>query len=144
MVRALTAGFLILVIWCGADYVLHFSVLAPFYGASPGLWRATPELNVGLIFGVRIALIAAFMATYARYVSPKSVRAGGGFGLLIGLQLGIGVGFGTYIHIPVPMGLAVGWLLGAMIKSGLAGIVVGVALRGDRSPRAELPDGSRA
>lgn len=144
MLRALLAGFSILLIWCGADYVLHFSLLAPFYAASPGLWRAAPELNVGLVFAVRIALIAAFMATYDRYVSPKSIRAGGAFGLLIGLQLGIGVGFGTYIHMPVPMGLAVGWMLGAVIKSGLAGVVVGATLRGDRTPHAGRRDGSHA
>lgn len=74
MVRALLVGFLILTIWSGIDYVLHFSILAPFYSANPNLWRPLSEMNVGLIFFVRVALIFAFMATYHWFVD----RAGSG------------------------------------------------------------------
>ncbi|MFO0586949.1 MAG: hypothetical protein U0441_05395 [Polyangiaceae bacterium] len=137
MVRALWVGLLIMAIWMGADYVMHFSALAPYYSVNPGLWRPAAEMNIGLVFVVRIALIAAFMAAYHWYVTPKSVRSGALFGVLIGAQLGVGVGLGTYIHIPIPAGLAVGWLLGAIFKSVAAGLVVGWLLRPSSRPVAD-------
>jgi hypothetical protein len=139
MVRALLVGFLILTIWSGIDYVLHFSILAPFYSANPNLWRPLSEMNVGLIFFVRVALIFAFMATYHWFVDPKSVRSGMLFGALVGAQLGVGVGVGTYIHIDVPAALALGWVLGAVVKSAIAGIVVGGLLRPNPSLPARRP-----
>jgi hypothetical protein len=133
MLKFFLACFAILVLWTGFDYSLHVWLLAPYYQANPDLWRPVQSMNVGLVMLVRVFLILGFVITYQALVSPKSIRTGFLFGLLIGLQLGVGVGIGTYIHSPIPFGLAMGWLSAAVVKSLIAGLVVGALLRPNNS-----------
>ncbi len=113
----------ILVAWTVVDVLLHRLVLRPLYADNSSLWRPFDQLNVGLIYVVTFALIAAFVGTYWLLISPKSVGTGVAFGAVLGFALGLATGGGTYIHMPIPRALAWGWLVG-----GLKGVVAGAIL----------------
>jgi hypothetical protein len=127
--RTLLASFLILVVWILADMLLHNHFLAPLYQQNTSLWRPLNQMNVTLVFAVRLVLLGTFVATYAWLVRPRTLGTGMAFGALTGLALGVSVGLGTYIHSPIPLTMAWAWFFVAIAKSVAAGLIVGVLLR---------------
>ena len=123
--RAISAGFLIFLVWGAIDYLLHGLLLKPTYEASAHLWRAQSEMNLPLIYLVVVILIGCFVSIYSLLISNKSLSTGIVYGAFSGLATGVGVGFGTYIHMPVPLSLAWGWFLGGWLKGVVAGAIVG-------------------
>lgn len=123
--RGLLCLLAIIVVWVAADLVLHEFLLAPLYEQNPTLWRPVREMNMPLIHLVRLGLAALFVVIYVLQVRPKGMRAGLLFGLLMGLLLGVAVGLGTYIHSPIALALMWGWFVGAIVKSVLAGALLG-------------------
>jgi hypothetical protein len=108
MRRSLGAGLAILAAWTLIDVLMHRLFLAPFYEASPSLWRPFDQMSVALIYAVTLVLVGVFVGTYSLLVRPKSLGAGLSLGAFVGLALGISSGFGTFIHMPIPMPLALG------------------------------------
>ena len=135
MRRSLGAGLAILAAWTLIDVLMHRLFLAPFYEASPSLWRPFDQMSVALIYAVTLVLVGVFVGTYSLLVRPKSLGAGLSLGAFVGLALGISSGFGTFIHMPIPMPLAWGWLIGGWLKGLVAGGIVGAVVR-DRIPGA--------
>jgi hypothetical protein len=129
--RILSASFLILVVWITADMLLHNHFLTPFYRQNVNLWRPLNQMNIALVFLVRLVLLGTFVATYVWLVRPRTLGTGIAFGALIGLAIGIAVGFGTYTHSPVPLAVAWAWFMAAILKSIAAGVIVGLILRGN-------------
>lgn|SRR5512146_1788752 len=127
--RVLLASFLILVVWILADMLLHNLFLAPLYQQDPHLWRPLNQMNVALVFVIRLALLVTFVATYAWLVRPRTLVTGIAFGALTGLALGFAVGFGTYVHEPIPLGMAWAWFFAAIAKSLAAGVIVGFLMQ---------------
>jgi hypothetical protein len=121
--------------WTLIDVLMHRLFLAPFYEASPSLWRPFDQMSVALIYAVTLVLVGVFVGTYSLLVRPKSLGAGLSLGAFVGLALGISSGFGTFIHMPIPMPLAWGWLIGGWLKGLVAGGIVGAVVR-DRIPGA--------
>lgn len=127
--RILLASFLILVVWVLADLLLHNIFLAPLYQQDPHLWRPLNQMNVALVFVVRLALLGSFVASYVWLVRPWTLFTGVVFGVLTGLALGIAVGFGTYVHSPIPLAMAWAWFFAAIIKTAAAGLIAGLLMR---------------
>lgn len=125
LMRGLLCLFAIVAVWVATDLVLHEFFLAPLYAQNPTLWRPVREMNVPLIHTVRFGLAALFVVLYVLQVNPKGMPAGLLFGLLMGLLLGVAVGLGTYIHSPIAPALMWGWFAGAIVKSLLAGALLG-------------------
>ena len=48
---------------------------------------------------------------------------------LTGLALGVAVGFGAYVHSPIPLAMAWAWFFAAIVKSVVAGAIVGLLVR---------------
>ena len=130
--RAISAGFLIFLVWGAIDYLLHQLLLKPTYKASAHLWRAQSEMNLLLIYLVVVILIVSFVSIYSLLIANKSLSTGIMYGGLSGLATGVGVGFGTYIHMPVPLTLACGWCLGGWLKGVVAGAIVGAIVKPSR------------
>ena len=131
MKRAIWAAVAILLAWLALDYFLHVLILRSAYEASAGLWRPMEQMNMTLIWLVRLALIACFVLMYEWLVANKSLAAGILLGVLYGLTTGIASGFGTYIHMPLPIALAWGWFLGGLVKGIAAGAIVGAIMKSD-------------
>lgn len=127
--RILLASFLILVVWILADLLLHNLILAPLYQRDPHLWRPLNQMNVALVFVVRLALLVTFVASYIWLVRPRTLFTGIAFGTLTGLALGVAVGFGAYVHSPIPLAMAWAWFFAAIVKSVVAGAIVGLLVR---------------
>ena len=127
--RILGAFFLILVVWILADMLLHNHFLAPLYQQNASLWRPLNQMNVALVFVVRLVLLGTFVATYVWLIRPRTLSTGLAFGALTGVALGIAVGFGTYIHSPIPLAMAWAWFIAAIVKSLAAGVIVGLLIR---------------
>ena len=126
--RILLASILILVVWIVADLFLHNLLLAPLYQLDTKLWRPLNQMNVALIFVVRLALLGTFVATYVWLVRPRTLGSGIAFGALTGLALGIAIGPGTYIHSPISPTLAWAWFFAAIAKTMAAGVIVGLVI----------------
>jgi hypothetical protein len=71
--RILSASFLILVLWLLADLLLHNHFLAPLYEQNASLWRPLNQMNVALVFLVRLVLLGTFVATYVWLVRPRTL-----------------------------------------------------------------------
>jgi hypothetical protein len=127
--RILGAFFLILVVWIMADMLLHNHFLAPLYQQNAVLWQPLNQMNVALVFVVRLVLLGTFVVTYVWLIRPRTFSTGLAFGALTGVALGIAVGFGTYIHSPFPLAMAWAWFIAAILKSLAAGVIVGLLIR---------------
>ncbi len=127
--RVLLASFLIFVAWILSDMLLHNLFLAPLYQQDQHLWRPLNQMNVALVFAIRLALLVTFVATYAWLVRPHTLVTGIAFGALTGLALGVAVGFGTYVHSPIPLAMAWAWFFAAIAKSLAAGVIVGLLMQ---------------
>ena len=130
--RAISAGFLIFLVWGVIDYLLHGLLLKPTYEASAHLWRYQSEMNLRLIYLVVALLIVCFVSIYSLLIANKSLSTGIMYGALSGLATGVGVGFGTYIHMQVPLTLAWRWCLGGWLKGVVAGAIVGAIVKPSR------------
>ena len=129
MKRPFGAGVAIFAAWAAVDYVLHGLLLRATYEASVDLWRPAGQMNMPLVYGVTVVLIACFVLIYQLLVAKKSLSAGIFLGVLYGLTTGIASGFGTYIHMPLPLTLAWGWFLGGLVKGLAAGAIVGAVIK---------------
>lgn len=129
MKRSILAVLAVFVIWTVLDFVIHGLVLQASYERTAALWRPMTEMKLGLMRVVTLLVSAAFVAIYARLITPKSVRAGLGFGVLYGVANGLSFGYGSYAVMPIPYHMALTWFLGTVVQGGAAGLLVGLIVR---------------
>lgn len=123
------ATIAVVVSWEILDYVIHSLILMPVYEQTASLWRPMEEMKMGLMVIVVIVSSLAFVLIYSLLVTDKSVNSGLLFGLLFGVGTGISMGYGSYAFQPIPYSLALGWSLGALVESIVAGALVGWLVR---------------
>ena len=111
--------------WEILDYIIHSVILMGIYERTPQLWRPTAEMKMGLMILVTFLSALFFVYLYARFVGEKSLQRGLFFGFVFGLATGISMGYGTYTVMPIPYSLALGWFLGSVVESSVAGLLVG-------------------
>jgi hypothetical protein len=119
----------IFVAWLALDFLLHRLLLRSAYEAASNLWRPFDQMNIPLIYFVRLTLITSFVLIYGVLIEQKSLTSGIKFGVLFGLAISISSGFGTYIHMPIPLKLAWSWFLGGWFKMITAGGIVGMLIK---------------
>ena len=129
MKRILLAVAAVFVIWSVIDLVLHGMVLVSAYLATSQLWRPMPEMKMGLMHATVLLTAAAFVLIYAKLISEKSVRTGVIYGALFGTGVGVSMGLGSYSVMPLTVSIALGWLLGSVVKSIIGGWAMGVIVK---------------
>src|SRR6478672_189846 len=60
--------------------LLHNYFLAPLYKQNTSLWRPLNQMNIALVFLIRLVLLGTFVATYAWLVRPRTLGGGIVFG----------------------------------------------------------------
>jgi hypothetical protein len=133
MVMAIVAVF---VLWSVSGFVIHNLILGGAYQQTAALWRPMAEMKVWLIYICRLISAIVFVAIYARLVGQKSMLEGVIYGLLFGLGTGFAMGFGTYATIPITPQIALGWFLGTVVETTLAGWLIGAIVRESPAPAA--------
>jgi len=115
----------VFVAWQVLDFLIHGVILKSTYGETASLWRPMEEMKMGLMRVVGLVAAVCFVCLYAWLVRPKSWAAGLSYGLIFGASTGFSMGFGTYSVMPVPPSLAMVWCVGSIVKTAVAGLLVG-------------------
>jgi hypothetical protein len=132
MILAVIAVF---VAWQALDFVIHGLLLMKSYEATASLWRPESEMKFGLMRGVGLVASVLFVALYAWLIRPKSVAAGLKYGLLFGAGTGLSMGLGTYSVMPIPLSLGLGWFLGSVVETVVAGLLTGWIVQDPAPPK---------
>ena len=131
--RVSAATALIFVAWQALDFIIHGVILRQAYAASPQLWRPMAEINMVLMWIVGAIAAFCFVGIYAWLIRPKNLGAALTYGLLSGVAAGVSMGYGSYAVLPIPYGMALTWFVGTLVEALVAGILVGLIVRGSPS-----------
>ena len=131
MKKFILAVLAVFVSWEILDYLIHSVILMGIYEATASLWRPQGEMKMGLMIVVTLLSALFFVWIYYKLIS-KSLNNGLLFGLFYGLATGIPMGYGTYSVMPIPYALALGWFLGALVESVVAGLLVGLIIKEEK------------
>jgi len=130
--RYLVSVLVVFLLWSALDFVIHSVILGAEYQATAALWRPFEQMKLGLTYLSTLIAAGAFAGIYMLLVSPKSVKAGIVFGLLIGLFSGVPMSLGSYSVMPITVSIAGVWFLGMMIETILAGLCVAAILKDNK------------
>lgn len=119
------ATIAVFVSWEVMDYIIHSMILMQFYEQTASLWRPMEEMKMGLMLVVVLLSALVYVLIYSLLIKDKTLKNGLLFGLLFGIGTGVSMGYGTYSVQPIPYSLALGWSLGSLIESLVAGALVG-------------------
>jgi hypothetical protein len=125
MKKTLIATIVVFLAWAVMDFIIHGLLLQSLYASSPSLFRPQAEMKMALMYVVVFIAALCFVSIYQRCCSPKGMGAGIQYGLLYGIAVGVGMGYGSYAVIPIPYFMALGWFLGTVAESLVAGAIVG-------------------
>jgi hypothetical protein len=131
MKKFLLAVVAVFVAWEVLDFIIHTMVLAQQYKDTASLWRPEGEMKMGLMIIVTLISSVAFCYLYDAFVKDKSMTNAVKFGLVFGIGTGIGMGYGTYSVQPITYMIAFTWFLGTVIESTVAGLLLGLILKGE-------------
>ena len=106
------------------DMIIHGLILEPLYQQSAQLWRPEGEMMMGLMYIVSLLSSIFFVWIYYALIN-KSMKNALLYGLFYGLTTGISMGYGTYSFMPIPYLLALGWFLGTVLETVVAGALLG-------------------
>ena len=129
--RSLAAVVVVFVAWSAMDFLIHGVLLKEIYETTAEMWRPEAEMKMTLMQVVTAISSLAFVVIYGRMVGKKSLVAGLEYGLWIGILVGIGMGYGTYSYMPIPYHLALYWFLGTLARMLVAGLLVGLIVKGE-------------
>lgn len=129
MRNSIIAGVIIFILWAVIDFIMHGIILGNAYAETANLWRPMEEMSMGLIYLVTAVSVATFTAIYALFIADKSMKTALGYSLLFGIGAGFSMGYGSYAAMPLPQMIAHTWFLGAIIKTVLAGAVLGAVVK---------------
>jgi hypothetical protein len=134
--QSILAAVAIFIVWSILDLVIHGLLLANVYAATgPELFRPMTEFKMTLMRVVVFISAATFVAIYTLVVADKRLTTGLLYGALYGVGVGIGMGYGTYAAMPIPYTAALAWFLGSIVRTSLAGLLVGAIVRPSRQEK---------
>ena len=136
MKRVILAVLAVFVAWQLLDFVIHGLILMKTYQETASLWRPMNDMKMGLMRLVGLVAATVFTVIYAGFIHEKSVANGLKYGLIFGVGAGASMGLGTYCVMPIPWVLALGWLVGTVVETVVAGVLVGCIVKG---PAATKP-----
>ena len=116
---------LIFIAWTFMDFILHVIILKSQYETSLQLWRPMNEMKMGLMHFVTLITALGFVWIYAFLITEKTLAKGLKFGFWFGLTTGVSMGYGSYSVMPIPYLMALGWFLGTLVETMIAGSIVG-------------------
>ena len=128
-IRTLIAIAVVFAAWQALDYLIHGVILEGIYATQPELWRPMDEMKMPLMAGVTAIASACFVLIYTYLVQPKAVVLGIAYGLIFGIGAGASMGYGTYAVLPIPQQLALGWFVGTIVETTVAGAIVGLIIK---------------
>ena len=128
--RVVLAILAVFVVWAALDFVIHGLILGSTYASMPQLWRPQNEMKLGVMYLALLIGAVGFVAIYDRFIDDKGLRNALSYGLWFGLATGVPMGYGTYSVQPIPYSMALTWCLGTIVEAAVAGLVIGVILRG--------------
>jgi len=107
------------------DFIYHGQILANAYNETAELWRPVEEMNKYLPFTLINTFVYAFVLTIIFKIGYKGggIKEGLRFGVLVGILVGICL-FSFYAYMPMTYTVALAWLLGTILQTILAGIVL--------------------
>ena len=129
VLMAILAVITVFVVWQLLDMVVHGVMLEETYAQTANLWRPMAEMKMGLMYVVGFIYATCFVVLYTLLIRPKTLITGVKYGLIFGLGIGIPMGYGTYAYMPIPYHLALVWFLSALVKTLLAGAIVGTFVK---------------
>ena len=129
MKKTLLAIVAVFVSWQLLDFVIHNVILSSTYAATQELWRPMEEMKMGLMMFVSIVSAACFVLVYNWFFKEKNMMTGMKYGLIFGIGVGISMGYGTYSVQPILYSTALGWLLGTVVETTIAGLITGLIIK---------------
>ena len=129
MKKTLLAIVAVFVSWQVLDFVIHNVILSSTYAATQELWRPMEEMKMGLMMFVSIVSAACFVLVYNWFFKEKNMMTGMKYGLIFGIGVGISMGYGTYSVQPILYSTALGWLLGTVVETTIAGLITGLIIK---------------
>ena len=129
MKKTLLAILAVFVSWQILDFVIHNLILMGTYAATQELWRPMEEMKMGLMLLVSIVASASFVLIYDWFFKEKNMMVGIKYGLVFGIGAGISMGYGTYSVQPIMYYTALGWFLGTIVETTVAGLITGLIIK---------------
>jgi hypothetical protein len=129
MKKTLLAIVAVFVSWQILDFVIHNVILGSTYAATQELWRPMEEMKMGLMMFVSLVSAACFVLVYDWFFKEKNMMVGIKYGLIFGIGAGISMGYGTYSVQPIMYFTALGWFLGAVVETTVAGLITGLIIK---------------
>lgn len=110
------------------DFIFHNLILAGLYEKVEFI-RDSSEWNlwVGVIMILLTSFLFAFI--YFKFVGKKSLIRGIGYGLYLGLALGLVMGYGMYTIMPIPYWLAFSWFITCIVELTVSGFLAGLLIK---------------
>lgn len=127
--KTLWSVLLVFILWSVFDFVIHGLILAPLYEETAHLWRPADEMKILHIHTAVLLSALAFTAIYAGLIKDKRPGTGLAYGFLWGAAHGFSMGFCTYAVQPIPFEMAVIWMLGTLVQSAVAGLLLGITIK---------------
>jgi hypothetical protein len=127
--RTMWAIVAVFIAWSILDFILHGLLLRSTYEATANLWRPIGQMNMPLLYFVKLVFTVCFVLIYGLMVGQKSLASGIRFGALFGLATGVSMGFGSYSFMPIPLTLAWSWFFGSWFEAITAGAIVGAIMK---------------
>lgn len=118
-------GFMIVAIYIVIyEWIFHGMILKGAYTATASLWRPEADMNTYFLWMLAGQLLFAFifclLFTFTR--CHANIKDGATYGLVIGLLMS-SVSLIYYAVMPIPIALMLGWIMGSLIETTIAGIV---------------------
>ena len=129
MKKTLLAIVAVFISWQILDFVIHNLILMDTYAATQQLWRPMEEMKMGLMMFVSLVSAASFVLIYDWFFKEKNMMTGLKYGLIFGIGIGISMGYGTYSVQPIMYYTALGWFLGTVVETAVAGLITGLIIR---------------
>ena len=133
-----------LLAWVGAfavivvgDTLIHQIWLGPFYQATAAWWRPADQMqslvHVMRLSQVSLAILLTFI--YAKGYEPRNGTLWQGFryGVLMGLILAVPSNLMCAFSHAYPPRLIISWILGMLLEVVVAGMVIGLLYKPDRT-----------
>ena len=105
------------------EWIFHGVFLKDAYLATAALWRPRGESIMSVMFLAQILFAFVFGFIFIKGFENKGLGEGFRYGLLIGLLFTPGH-LMFYAVQPLPLNLVAAWIVGGIIESILAGLIV--------------------
>lgn len=112
------AIFIFALVW---NSLVHGLILADARAQMAQVWRAAPDLGLGLAATAAIAVL--FVTSHAAWARQGGVREGLAHGVFFALVAGVLVDLNQYLLYPVPGRLALAWFAFALVEFSVYGLL---------------------